>query len=358
MLRVAFDTSSLRGNKTGIGRYTESLIGALRAYASEIEVVELADNAAANQRTDWRIWREQIRIPRLARAARPDLLHLTGFAAPWQVPCPLVLTVHDLIGMLFPQIFPRLSRFYWGRYLPFTLRYANRLVADSEHTRQDIVRLAGIPAGRIRVIYPGRDERFQPLADPALRAAKRLEFGLPGSYLLFVSTLEPRKGIDTLLAAYALIAGQIQAHLMLVGQRGWGWEELLAQVARQGLEPRVHWIDYAPADRLPALYGLAEAYVFPSRYEGFGLTPLEAMSCGTPVISSNAASLPEVVGDAGLLVPPGDVPGLAAAMLRVLRDPGLCAHLSAQGLVQAARFSWKRAARELVEVYQGLNRGR
>ncbi len=344
-MRIAFDASSMRGAKTGIGVYTENLIRALRRFAPEIEMIELDDETTAHQRTDRRMVREQIGLPRLARQARADVLHLTGFAAPVRAPIPVVLTVMDLIGVLFASHFPPISRFYWSRYLPFTLRFPAQLITLSEHTRQDIVRLTKIPAARVWVIPPGRDEKFRPIENA------RVDFELPKKFFLFVSTLEPRKGIDTLIAAFARAANTLAEDLVIVGKRGWDAEKFFAQVEREGLSARVHFLDYVADEELPAVYNLARALVFPSRYEGFGLPPLEAMACGTPVICSNAASLPEVVGDAGVLLTPNDVDGFAQAMVRLARDESWRKELREQGLRQAQKFSWEHAARKMVEVY-------
>jgi glycosyltransferase involved in cell wall biosynthesis len=344
-VRIAFDASPMRGAKTGIGVYTENLIRALRRFAPDIEIIELDDGATAHQRTDRRMVREQIVLPRLARQSHADVLHLTGFAAPIRAPMPVILTVMDLIGVLFAANFPPVSRFYWSRYLPFTLRFPAQLITLSEHTRQDIVRLTKIPAARVRVIPPGRDERFRPLENP------RVDFQLPEKFFLFVSTLEPRKGIDTLIAAFARAANAIAEDLVIVGKRGWDAEKFFAQVERTGLTARVRFLDYVADAQMPALYNLARALVFPSRYEGFGLPPLEAMASGTPVICSNAASLPEVVGDAGVLLAPDDVEGFAQAMVRVARDEAWRNELRERGLRQARKFSWEHAAREMIEMY-------
>lgn len=349
-MKVAFDLSSTRGQKTGIGRYTANLLDALRRYAPEVEALLLGDGVPASLSTPSRIWHEQIGLVRLAQRAAPDVLHLTGFAAPLRAGFPVVLTVHDLIGVLFPSHFPPVSRFYWSRYLPFTLRFAARLIADSDRTRDDIVHLTRYPAHRIHVIPPGRDERFRPASASELNAA-RAALNLPNRYFLFVGTLEPRKGIDTLVAAYARVAAELPHQLVIAGKPGWHWEALTTQIQRLGLEARIRLLNYVEEKHLPALYTLAEALVFPSRYEGFGLPPLEAMACGTPVIASNSSSLPEVLGEAGLLVPPDDVAGFAAAMRRLTAEAALASRLREQGLARALTFTWERTARRMAAVY-------
>lgn len=350
-MRVAFDASPVRGRKTGIGVYTADLMRALNEYAPQMETVALDDGVEVSQRTDKRILREQRALPRLAANAHADLLHLTGFAAPLRSRVPVILTVMDLIGVLFSQNFPPASRFYWSRYLPYTLRSARHLITLSENTRQDILRLTRTPENRITVIPPGVDPRFQVVEDSALLEQTAARLQLPRSYLLFVSTLEPRKGIDTLLDAYAGIAPQVEQDLVIVGKRGWYYETLFDRVRARDLENRVRFTDYIADADMPVVYNLATAFVFPSRYEGFGLTPLEAMACGTPVISSNAASLPEVVGAAGILLAPTDTAGFAAAMRELCVNQELRAELRDKGLRRVRLFSWRRAVEQTVKVY-------
>lgn len=354
-MRVAFDSSSLRGQKTGIGVYTENLLRAFREMAAPVDIVELEDGATANQRVPFRIWREQVKIPSLASHSHAQILHLTGFAAPRHTAMPIVLTVHDLIGVLFAKDFPPVARLYWSRYLPFTVRFANHVITDSENTKRDLIRLTRVDPLAISVIPLGYSKDFHPLGEESTEATRR-ELGLPENFLLFVSTLEPRKGIDVLVKAFAAIAQDTPVDLVIVGKRGWYWQELFQLVETFGLTGRIHFIDYVVSDKLPALYNLARVFVFPSRYEGFGLTPLEAMACGTPVISSNAASLPEVIGEAGWLVPPDNTEELARAIYQITRNESLRADLRDRGLTQARKFSWERTARETLGVYENVLR--
>lgn len=354
-MRVAFDMSATRGRMTGIGVYTQAVLNALRASAAPPEIVFLDDGAGVDQRTDQRILREQLTLPNLAAAAQADVLHLTGFAAPLRSRVPIVLTVMDLIGVLFSKNFPFASRFYWSRYLPYTLRATSHIVTLSQHTKRDVVRLTRIPPQHISVVPPGLDARFQNLPDAQDAQETRARLQLPERYFLFVSTLEPRKGVDTLLTAYALTAHQIPEHLVIVGKRGWYYQSMFAQVNRLGLRARVHFADYVADADLPALYFLATAFVFPSRYEGFGLTALEAMACGAPVIASNTSSLPEVVGNAGILLSPQDAHGFAQAMLAVATSHAEQMRLRALGQERAQLFSWDTAADQLLQIYAGVH---
>lgn len=350
-MRVAFDVSSTLGRKTGIGVYTEQLVQALNEFVPQVEPIWLDDNARVDQRTDRRILREQFALPRLAQRAGAEVVHLTGFAAPIRSSVPVVLTVMDLIGVLFPGNFPPAARFYWAHYLPWTLRAPRHIITLSENTKADVIRLTKIPKERISVIPPGIDPRFRGIQDPHAKESIRARLHLPAQFFLFVSTLEPRKGVDTLVSAYSQIATRVQEDLVIVGKQGWFYESLFQLVRGMGLETRVHLTDYVPDEDMAGLYNLATAFVFPSRYEGFGLTVLEAMACGLPVISSNASSLREVVGNAGILVAPGDIEGFAREMEKVATTDGLWRSLSARGLERSRFFSWRKAAEQVSVCY-------
>ncbi|MGH2521465.1 MAG: glycosyltransferase family 4 protein [Anaerolineales bacterium] len=356
-MRLALDTQSTLGHKTGIGHYTARLLAALRCVAPEHEYVELNWGREVVMRIDRRLRWQQFELPRRARAAHSQLLHVPGFDAPLWKPGPVVLTVHDLIGMLFPRNLPPISRLYWARWLPFTVRAADAIIADSENTRRDLLRLLRLPPEKITVAPLGVDERFRP-ASQGQKTDSRARYNLPEDFILYVGTLEPRKGIDTLIEAFARLAAEHPHHLVLAGKRGWYWEPILQRIAAHGLEERARVLDYVPDDDLPVLYASAAVFAFPSRYEGFGLPPLEAMACGTPVVCSNAASLPEVIGDAGMMVAPNDVNALARALTQVLGDAHLQAELRERGLRWAPGFTWEQTARQTLEVYHRvLSRG-
>jgi glycosyltransferase involved in cell wall biosynthesis len=354
-MRIAIDTQSTLGRKTGIGIYTAALLEALCQIAPQHEFIALNLEHEVRMHLDRRLRWQQWTLPRAAHRARSDLLHVPGFDAPGWKPCPVILTVHDLIGMLFPQNLPPVSRFYWSRWLPFSVRFADHIIADSEHTRQDIVRLLKIDSAHITVIPLAAGSQYQPLEQIDLLQAVRQRYQLPDRFIYFVSTLEPRKGIDTLLEAFAIIAPtQPDVKLVITGKRGWYTEQIFAQIEHLQLAPRIQITDYVPDEDLPALYNCADVLAFPSRYEGFGLTVLEAMACGTPVICSNSSSLPEVAGDAALLVPPDNAAALAQALQRVLNDAALRQQMKALGQQQAARFSWSRTAQETLAVYERI----
>lgn len=353
-MKVAIDAQSTVGQRTGIGHYTERLIAALRITAPDHNFVPLTWGREMQMKLHRRLWWQQVRVPLQSRHEQPDLLHVPGFDAPcWRV-APTVLTCHDLIGRLFPQNLPPVSRFYWSRWLPFSLRFADAIIADSIATKRDIVRLTSVPPHRIHVIYLGADERFSPQsAQEIIRVRQR--YSLPEKFILYMGTIEPRKGIDTLIEAFMRIGYRIpNVGLVIAGKKGWYWESILSMIEGTGLGSRVHVTGYVDDGDLPALYSAAKVLAFPSRYEGFGLPLLEAMACGTPVVCSNAASLPEICGDAGIQMDPDRPDALAAALSDILDKDALAQSLRARGLNRARLFTWEQTARKTLEVYETL----
>jgi glycosyltransferase involved in cell wall biosynthesis len=265
-----------------------------------------------------------------------------------------VLTVHDLIFRRYPQHHKPLNRWYLNATMPLFCSRANHIIAVSEQTRRDVIAAYGVPAEKITVIYEAADDRFRP-QPPESVAAVRALYHLPERYLLFVGTLEPRKNLIRLLAAFErLHAERLTDALVIVGKRGWLYDDFFARLAGSPARQAVIFPGFVPDADLPAVYAGAQALAFPSEFEGFGLPVLEAMACGAPVVCSSTSSLPEVAGGAALLVDPADTDALAAALRQILGDPGLAADLARRGVAQAACFSWSRAAAETLAVYRRL----
>lgn len=291
---------------------------------------------------------EQVLLP-IELAAEPiDLLHGPDFAVPRRRRCPAVVTVHDLAFLRYPEILTAESRRHY-RQACDSLASVERIIADSHHTAADLQELLAVPADRIRVVHLAPTPLGPPPAPEAV-AAVRQRYQLEAPFLLYVGTLEPRKNLGTLLRAFARVRSREAVRLVLAGPRGWLDEPIVAEAARHG--ERVRLLGPVPADALAALYAAAAAFVFPSLYEGFGLPPLEAMAAGTPVVAARASCLPEVLGDAALLVPPLDEEALAEALRAVLADPALRADLRARGKARAAAFSWERTATATLGVYR------
>lgn len=300
------------------------------------------------------VW-EQTAWPLAAWQRRLDLLHGMAFATPLLSPCPTVVTVYDLSFVHYPDRFPLAQRLYLLAQTRRSCRQARRVVAISAAGRLDIHRVLGVDLARIDVVLPGVDRAFQPLPAADV-SAFRLAKGLPERFILHVGTLQPRKNLPTLIAAFAQLLEQsprcADLHLVLVGGKGWLYDEIFAQVERLELQRRVRFAGYVPDEELPLWYNAGALLVFPSVYEGFGLPILEAMACGTPVIAAGTAVVPEVIGEAGLLFPAADAAALADAMSHVLDEPDVADAMRRAGLLQARRFTWEQAGRQMVAVYQ------
>jgi glycosyltransferase involved in cell wall biosynthesis len=317
--------------------------------------VQVAPSRLPTQRPPVRIAWEQAAAPVLAAARRLDLFHAPVNVAPLALPCRTIVTIHDLAFLLYPERLTPARRRYLALMTRLSARRAARVIAVSAQTARDVVARLGVPAERVVVVPEAAAEHFRPEPDAAALAAFRHAKGVSEQYVLFVGTLEPRKNVPALLRAFARVAGEFPGvQLVIAGGRGWLDDEIFALHAALGLGARVCFPGFVPPEELPRWYQAATVFVYPSLYEGFGLPPLEALACGTPVIASNTSAIPEVVGDAGLLVDPRDEAALAAALRALLADPARRAALRAAGLARAARFSWARVARETRAVYAAL----
>lgn len=286
----------------------------------------------------------------------PDMLFVPAHVLPLVHPRASVVTVHDLGYLYYPRAHRPLDRLYLDLSTRYNARNASRVIAVSQTTRDDLVRHYGIEPDKIAVVYSGCDEAMRPVKDEATIERAKARYGIQGDYILYMGTLQPRKNLRRLLEAYAILKKQANRAetpcLVIAGRRGWLYDQIFQQVERLGLEAEVIFPGYVPQDDLPALLGGAHLFAFPSLYEGFGLPVLEAMACGTPVLCSNVSSLPEVAGNAALLINPLDVESMAEAMNRLLQDEGLRAQLVERGLRQVRRFSWDRCACETLAVLE------
>jgi glycosyltransferase involved in cell wall biosynthesis len=271
-----------------------------------------------------------------------------------------VITVHDVIPLLFPQLFSVKHRYVVRAGLVRVAKQADVVIVPSSTVQHDVQQHLRIDEDRVVVIPEGCEPRFRPLTDPEHLRRVRTKYGLPPLYILSLSTLEPRKNIPTLLHAFARLQSTLHAepalHLVVAGARGWREQAIFQTVQRLGLERAVCFPGFIDDEDLPALYGGALLFVFPSLYEGFGLPVLEAMGCGVPVLASNTSALPAVAGDAALLVDPGDVDGMAAAMASILDNASLKERLRQKGFVRAQSFSWETTARKTLDLYRALGR--
>ena len=296
-----------------------------------------------------RLW-THVRLALALLLDRPDVLFVPAHVLPLVHPRRTVVTIHDLGHRRFPEAYPPDTLRYLSWSTDHNVRTATHLIADSEATRDDILRYYPMDSSRVTVVYPGVDPAYHPVTGRDERNAVLERYGIDGDYLLYVGTLQPRKNVERLVAAYGLLreTGRLEARLVLVGRKGWLPDGILQAV--QASRAPIMMTGYVPPEDMPALYSGAMALVLPSLFEGFGLPALEAMACGTPVIAANASSLPEVVGDAGILVDPLDVDDLARGILRIASSPGLRRELGDRGLERAQRFTWQAAAKATLEV--------
>lgn len=387
-MRVGIDYTAAAWQGAGIGRYTRDLVreilalggqyrytlfyaagwpGAAVPYQDELDRLCAAHpNVRAAPiplppRRLTQLWhRLRAPIPVELFTGPLDVLHEPDFVLPPTRARRRIVTIHDLSYMVHPECaLPSVARYLNGA-VPRSLARADAVVADSHATRRDLERLLGVEPGRVAVIYPGVGPQFRPLA-PEVTEPVRRRLGLPERFILFVSTIEPRKNLVRLVEAFArLIGAEGQAgrpaacglHLVIAGRKGWLYEPVFEAIARLGVESRVRMLDFVNDSDLPMVYNLAEAFAYPSIYEGFGFPPLEALACGTPVVASDSSSLPEALGDAALLVPPHDTGAIAAALERAISDPELRSRVRAAGPEQARRFTWERAARQVLDLYR------
>jgi glycosyltransferase involved in cell wall biosynthesis len=378
MARIGIDVTSALTQGGGIGRYTRELVTAVAALPTNHQYRFFAAKppprlpvpdplpqaphihfrpAPLSERWLYRIWyRARLPLPVQWFTGQLDLFHSPDFVLPPVAGgIPTLLTVHDLSFLHYPHTFPERLVAYLQRVVPWSVQRATHVLADSEATRNDLCDLWQVPAEKITVLYSGVNARFQPVTAYDRLVAVREKYGLGESpYILAVGTVQPRKNYQMLIKAFAPVAERHPHQLVFSGGKGWLYEEMMAEVGRQGLNGRVRFIGFVDDADLPALYSDAALFVFPSLYEGFGLPILEAMGCGVPVISSDASCLPEVVGEAGILLPPQDPQRWTETLLDLLGDPEARSRLVAAGFHQTRRFTWRRAAEQLLDIYEML----
>ncbi len=370
-MRIGVDISAIQSTKSGVDWYTHRVVEEMMDLLGSDEQLYLfssretgfEDHAASRSNVSvvrsnlvyQEPWRQFV-LPMLLRQHRIDVCFFTNFVLSIAATCPMVLTIHDLSFRLFPKTHS-LRNVIWARSLvPISTRRSRHIIAVSNNTKLDLVRLMSVPSQKISVVHEGAPEEFNPDPHPEDEEAMS-HYGIIKPYILFVGTLEPRKNLNFLIKSFDQVAKQRpDVHLVLAGRRGWMAQAIFDELERLDLLGRVHITGYVRERFLPALYRQAAAFVYPSLYEGFGLPPLEAMASGTPVIVSRSSSLPEVVGDGGLYVNPLDTNELARAMDSIFSDPDLAADLRRKGLERAAGFSWKKAAEQTLEILRDASR--
>lgn len=377
-MKIGIDVTSAITQGGGIGRYTRELVPALLALDSSNEYqlfsarqpavlpvpdpVPTAPNvtykpAPLDERWLYRLWyRLRLPLPVQLVTGQLDLFHSPDFVLPpVSGGIPTLLTVHDLSFVHSPHTFPERLVAYLNRVVPWSVKRATHILADSLATKRDLIDVWQVPADKITVLYCGVNAMFQPVTDDGALTAVRQKYNLGKTpYVLCVGTIQPRKNYQMLIRAFRPVAAALPHNLIFAGGKGWLYEEMMAEVEKQGLNGRAHFIGFVDDADLPALYSASELVAMPSLYEGFGLPLLEAMACGVPVLSSNASSLPEVVGETAVTFSPHDQQAWSQTLLDILANPAARQQMVAAGFQQARQFTWQKSARQLLKIYNTL----
>lgn len=366
--RIAIDARKL--HDYGIGTYVRNLVSefARQPTADTYVLICHPDDAAfvRGLGPSFEAWpdtsanysiREQLTVPMDLRRAKVDLFHAPHYVVSPLVGCPVVVTIHDCIHLRFPQYLPnRMAHLYAKTFMSIGANRSKRIITVSQASKDDIQHYLHTPASKIEVIHNGLDARYHSAPDETAVSQVRERFQLNAPFILYAGNIKPHKNVERLIDAFALLRqdGHQDLKLLIIGDELSKYPGLRRLVHRHHLHAHVRFFGFVPDATLAALYKLASIFVFPSLFEGFGFPPLEAMASGTPVITSNVSSLPEVVGDAAILVDPLDPRAIAAAMARVLNEPTLRRALVARGYARARAFSWTDAAARTREVYHSV----
>lgn len=359
-MHIGIDASRLATTaRTGTERYSYEIIGALARldrrnpytlYCNGLPAAlpPLGTNVTVRSLPFPRLW-THLRLGWEMQRHPPDVLFIPAHVVPSIHPPRTVVTIHDLGYLAFPEAHTRARRLDLHLSTLWSTRTAHHIIAVSQATRNDLIRRYLVPPTKISVIHHGLSAHFHPPTSHTEHETVAARYGIHGPYLLSVGTVQPRKNLVRLIDAYAQVvrdnAGDTP-HLVLAGKRGWLTESIERRATEHGIAERVHFTGYVDDADLPALLGGAVAFVFPSLYEGFGFPVLEAMACGTPVLTSTTSSLPEVAGDAALLVDPHNTHAIAGGLVQLITDAALRTTLRERGLARAARFTWERCAQE------------
>lgn len=373
-MRIAFDGTTLRSPQTGVGYYTEHLLQHLLQEADADDEFLVLSNRTVETSTCLplngqdaphvvdtlrfpirNVWLQTL-LPLSLRRLSPTIAHFTNSITPLLDRTPTVVTIHDMTLNLFPRLHPLRKQLLTRPLVAFAARQADAIIAVSHSAKNDIVRLASVPAERVHVIYEAAAPAFRPIRDAALLDQVRRRHSLADRIILYVGAIEPRKNLPRLFEAYAALhhSHELPHQLVCVGPFGWGYEEVQRCIETLGLQQAVRLTGYVPFEDLAPLYNLSEIFVFPSLYEGFGLPVIEAMACATPVITARTSSFSEIADGAVETVDPLQTESIADALLRLSRDAERRRELGQRGHRRAQKFSWTRAARETLTLYRDV----
>ena len=374
-MHIGFNTFALSSKKTGAGIYISKLIEYL-SYIDRDNIYSIfinknnyeqflkvkADNfkkidaGSLTRIRPLRILWEQIALPSYIVSRDIDIFHSPVFVSPPRLKCKSIITVFDMTFFRFPDKHSKIKRHYFSKFIPLSVRRADKIITLSENSKRDIIDFFKVKPDKVKVIYLAADETFRPIEDPSFLDRVRIKHGIQGDFILFVGVLEPRKNLLGLIKAYYCLKKDknINEKLVITGKRGWDYMPVLRLVRELRLEKDIIFTGYVPEEDLILLYNAAKIFIYPSLYEGFGLPVLEAMACGTPVITSQNSALQEIAKDAAILIDPLSEGDMARNCYELLSNPSLQERLRQAGLGRARQFSWKDTARQTLEVYKNL----
>ena len=380
MPTIGIDYTAAYEQGAGIGRLVRQLIAALAAedHATPYKLFVAGATPAQlppipGRNFKWyptrvnplwfaRVWyRARVFLPVEGFIGNVQLFHATDFVLPPHLPTTkTILTVHDLSFVRAPETSTPILKRYLDNVVPWSVRRADHVLADSQATKDDLMDLYGTPANKITVLLSGVDDRFQRINDPVAWQAVRVKYKIPAEnpFIFSIGTVQPRKNYTRVIEALHQLGRDFEhVHYVIAGGKGWLDAPIYQMVRDLGMTDRVHFIGFADDTDLPTLYSAAAVTAYPSLYEGFGFPILESMACGTPVLTANVSSMPEVAGEAAVMVNPYQVEAIAEGLRRLLTDKGLQAKLIEQGYAQARLFSWQKAAAELKMIYDDVLKG-
>jgi glycosyltransferase involved in cell wall biosynthesis len=369
---IGINTRYLQSVITGIESYVLNLVKAIEKiekqkkyvlFQCEKDIINKVTDSAnityyqskfPTKITFFRILWEQFLLPRDIWKNKCKLFHGPAFVVPIIKACKYIITIHDLSWIYYPESFTFLNRLYFKVFLPLSIKRADKIIVDSDSTKRDLIKEFNIKEEVIKRVYLGVNENFKTINDSVKLNEIKNKYKLPDKFILAISTLLPRKNFEGIIKAFSKVHSDIDCKLVIVGKKGWLYDNIFKTVKDFNLKDNIIFTGYVPDDDLVYLYNLAELFVLPSFYEGFGLPLLEAMACGCPVLASNVSSIPEVVGDAACLVDPYNIEAISAGIKNVLKDGDLRKSMIEKGFKQSKKFSWEKCAKETIAVYEEL----
>ena len=373
-MKIAINTLSLNRTKAGMGNYIKNLVDGLskidkdneyfvivsennkdffRINKKNFKIINLGKKVTMDLP---RLFWEQISLPRFLKKNKIDVLHSPSFVMPIISKAKNVLTVADMTFITHPQVHTLIKRVYFSLFMPYSIKKADRVISISESTKKDILHYVKVDEKKIKTIYLAADSSFIVQNKEKCRKKIKENYDVSSPFILFIGMIEPRKNLERLIIAFSELRkkGNIPYRLVIVGRKGWKVRGMLSMIKSLEIEKEIIFTGYVPDEDLARFYNAAEFFVYPSLYEGFGIPIIEAMACGCPVITSNISSMPEVAGDAALLVDPGDVSQISSAMRRLIKDKKLREDMIKRGIKRSSEFSWKKCAKETLKIYRGI----